>query len=160
MTVYCPPLDTSVGLRDWASTGVSDMAHQVKRALEESLEHYLETRLEFLLPEIENLYLDSDEASIPVDTETILAAKQFAYSLPRLGPIPEVSADPDGEISFDWVGSSGEMFSVSVNKQNRLAYAGWFGEKSRIHGIEQLAEGCPQQIVRGIEKATRRDRIG
>jgi hypothetical protein len=155
MTVYCPPLDTSLGLRDWASTGVSDLARQVKLALEESLEHYLKTRLELLLPEIEDLHMASDETSIPVDLDTIRAATQFAYSLPRFGPMPEVSADPDGEISFDWAGPSGEMFSVSVNKQNRLAYAGWFGEKSRIHGIEQLAEGCPQQIVRGIEKAIR-----
>lgn len=155
MTVYCPTLDASLGLRDWASTGVSDLARRVNQALEESLEHYLETRLELLLPEIQNLQTASDEISVPVDRDTIRAATQFAYSLPRFGPMPEVSADPDGEISFDWVGPSGEMFSVSVNKQNRLAYAGWFGEKSRIHGTEQLAEGCPQQIVRGIEKATR-----
>jgi hypothetical protein len=155
MTVYSPPIDTSLGLRDWASTGVSDAAHQVKLALEESLDHYLKTRLELLLPEIENLRVVSDETLIPVDPDTIRAATQFAYSLPRFGPLPEVSADPDGEISFDWIGPSGQMFSVSVNKQNRLAYAGWFGEKSRIHGIEQLAESCAQQIVRGIEKATR-----
>jgi hypothetical protein len=155
MTQFCPTLDTSLGLRDWASSGVSDVARQVKTAFEKSLEHYLETRLELLFPEIENLHVVSDETSTPVDPDTIRAAKQFAYSLPRFGPLPEVSADPDGEVSFDWAGPSGEMFSVSVNKQNRLAYAGWFGEKSRIHGIEQLAEGCPQQIVRGIEKAIR-----
>ena len=155
MTVYCPPVDTSLGLRDWASTGVSDAAYRLKQALEESLEHYLESRLEFLLPEIESLHDVSDGDSTPVDIDTIRAATQFAYSLPRFGPLPEVSADPDGEISFDWVGPSGELFSVSVNSQNRLAYAGWFGETSRIHGIEQLAEGCPQQIVRGIEKAIR-----
>jgi hypothetical protein len=155
MTVYCPPVDTSLGLRDWASTGVSDVARQLKLALEKSLDHYLETRLELLLPEIENTLGVSDETSIPVDLDTIRAATQFAYSLPRLGPLPEVSADPDGEISFDWAGPSGEMFSVSVDKHNRLAYAGWFGEKSRIHGIEQLAESCPKEIIRGIEKTTR-----
>jgi hypothetical protein len=155
MTQYCPTFDTSLGLRDFASAGVSDVARQVKRSLEESLGHYLEPGLERLLPEIENLRVVSDENPIAVDPGTIGAAELFAYSLPRFGPMPEVSADPDGEISFDWIGPSGRMFSVSVNKQNRLAYAGWFGEKSRIHGIEQLAESCPQQIVRGIEKATR-----
>jgi hypothetical protein len=155
MTQYCPTFDTSLGLRDWASTGVSDVARQVKQSLEESLGHYLKPRLELLLPEIEDLRVASDEGQIPVDSDTVNAAILFAYSLPRFGPMPEVSADPDGEISFDWIGPSGKMFSVSVNKQNRLAYAGWFGERSRNHGIEQLAESCPQQIVRGIEKATR-----
>ena len=154
MTVYCPPIATSLGLRSWASSGVSEVARQVKLSLDKSLEHYLETRLESLLPEIENLYSAPDQ-SIAVDLDTIHAATQFAYSLPRFGPLPEVSADPDGEISFDWTGQSGEMFSVSVNKHYRLAYAGWFGEKNRIHGIEQLGESCPQQVVRGIERATR-----
>jgi hypothetical protein len=155
VTIYCPSIDSSLGLRDWPSTGVSDVARQVKWALEKTLEHYLEPRLETLIPEIDSLRVASDASSVPVDVDTVHAAMQFAFSLPRLGALPEVSADPDGEISFDWAGPSGEMFSVSVNKHNRLAYAGWFGEKSRIHGIEQLAEGCPQQIVRGIEKATR-----
>ena len=109
MTVYCPAVDTSLGLRDWASTGVSDAARHVKMALEESLEHYLETRLGLLLPEIENLPVVCNETSIPVDPDTIRAATQFAYSLPRFVPIPEVSADPDGEISFDWTGPTGEI---------------------------------------------------
>jgi len=155
MTQYCPTFDTSLGLRGWASSGVSDVARQVEQSLEESLGHFLEPRLMFLVPEVESLMVDSDEGQTPVDADTVRAATQFAYSLPRFGPMPEVSADPDGEVSFDWVGPAGKMFSVSVNKNNRLAYAGWFGERSRIHGIENLAETCPQQIVRGIEKATR-----
>lgn len=155
MTVYCPSIDTSLAWHDWSSTGVSDVAGKLDVALEESLKHYLRTRLETLIPEVENLLVVSEKNSIPVDPATVHAAISFALSLPRLGATPEVSADPDGEISFDWAGPSGEMFSVSVNKHNRLAYAGWFGEQSRIHGIEQMAEGCPQQIVRGIEKTVR-----
>jgi len=155
MTVYCPQIDDCLGFRSFGSTGVSDVATQVEQAVEESLNHYLESRLEVLVPEIVSLHGVSDGASIPVDEHTVLAAVQFAYSLPRFGPMPEVSADPDGEVSFDWFGPSGEMFSVSVNKNKRLAYAGWFGEMSRIHGIEKLAESCPPQIVRGIQKATR-----
>ena len=150
MTEYCPSIDSSLGLRHLASTSVSDAARQVERSFEVSLRHYLRTRLETLVPEIENLNLVTYEASIPVDEDTIRAATQFVYSLPRFGPTPEVSVDPDGEISLDWASPSGKMFSVSVNKQNRLAYAGWFGEKSKVHGIEQLDEVCPQEIVRGI----------
>jgi|SRR5580692_2480615 hypothetical protein len=154
MTAYCAQFDASFGLRSGASTGVSDIAIQVDLAFRNTLRHYLQTRLELLLPDIESLSVVSDKSSTPVDADTIHAAKRFVLSLPRFGPTPEVSADPDGEISFDWAGPTGKMFSVSVNKQSRLAYAGWFGEKSRIHGIEQLVETCPQQIVRGIDKAT------
>ena len=153
MIALCPTMD-AFGLRA-TSIGVSSEAEAVEVLVRKSLEHYLEPRLGLLIPEI--LSLRDDSGGKPVDFATINAAIEFAYCLPRFAPVPEVSADPDGEISFDWLSPSGEMFSVSVNKQNRLAYAGWFGEKSKIHGIEQLAESCPEEIVRGIQKATERE---
>lgn len=150
MTALCPTMDV-FGLRA-TSMGVSPEAEAVELWVRQSLEHYLEPRLRLLIPEI--LSLRDDSGGKTPDRATIMAAIEFAYCLPRFVPIPEVSVDPDGEISFDWLSLSGELFSVSVNKQNQLAYAGWFGEKSRIHGIEQLAESCPEEIVRGIQKAT------
>jgi hypothetical protein len=148
MTMLCSTMDAfSLGT---LSVGVSAEADILEKSVKESFDHYLRPRLELLIPELEGLA----DAS---DFETIRAAIRFAYCLPRFAPLPEVSVDPDGEISFDWLSPSGEMFSVSVNKENRLAYAGWFGEKSRFHGIEQLAENCPQEILRGIQKATASD---
>ena len=140
------------------SVGVSREATDIEALVRRSVDHYLKPRLSLLLPEIESLRSASDSGRT-ADEDTIQAAIRFAYSLPRFGPLPEISLDPDGEISFDWIASSGtEMFSVSVNKENRLAFAGRFSEKSKVHGIEQMAEGCPPEILRGIEKATRRSR--
>lgn len=138
---------------DTTAIGFSTEANIVDKWFCRSLRHYLEPRLSLLIPEIENLADESDSGK-RADAETVGAALRFAYCLPRFAPLPEVSVDPDGEISFDWLTRNGEMFSVSINKQNRLAYAGWFGEKSRIHGVEQLAETCPSEIVRGIQRAT------
>ncbi len=157
MIAYCPTMDTSFRLPGWESAGVSDEAQRVVRLSEEAVDHYLAPKLVLLLPEIESLLDARDET--PVDSDTIEAAKLFAFLLPRFAALPEVSADPDGEISFDWLGPSGKMFSVSVNKQNRLAYAGWFGEKSRNHGIEELGESCPPEILRGIERVGRRQAV-
>ena len=154
MTVYCPPMDRSIGLRSWSSVGASTEAETIEEYFKKSLDHYLESRLQSLVPEILSLSGVNDNISTSVEEETISSAIQFAYCLPRFGPMPEVSRDPDGEIAFDWTGSTGKMFSVSVNKQKRLAYAGWFGEGSRIHGVEQMAKECPKQIVQGIENAT------
>ena len=133
------------------NVGVSSEAIGLRAFLKRSFDHYLEPRLNLLVPEIESVVKDEPV----VKADTFGAAIRFAYCLPRFGPLPEVSVDPDGEISFDWISPSGdEMFSVSVNNQNQLAYAGWFGEKSRVHGIEQLGQSCPQEIIRGIFKAT------
>jgi hypothetical protein len=144
-------MGTSFRLFGWESAGVSDEAQQLENLLEEYYGHYLEPRLDLLLPEIKSLSATSET---PVDSDTIEAAERLARLLPRFGALPEVSADPDGEITFDWLGPSQKMFSVSINKHCRLAYAGWFGQKSRVHGIEQLGDECPQELVRGIEKAT------
>jgi len=138
------------------SVGVSREASNIETSVRDSVHHYLKPRLDLLLPEIEGLG-DASDSGLVADEDTIQAAIRFAYSLPRFGPLPEISLDPDGEISFDWIAPSGtEMFSVSVNKESRLVFAGRFGEKSKVHGIEQMAEGCPPEILRGIEKATRR----
>lgn len=153
MTTACPAMDV-FGLYT-TGVAVSPEASVLEEKFRQSLDHYLEPRLNLLIPEIEGL---SDSGSVLADSETIQAAIRFAYCLPRFAPIPEVSVDPDGEISFDWLSPNGEMFSVSVNRRNRLAYAGWFGEKSRVHGIEQLVENCPQEIIRGIQKATLSER--
>ena len=153
MTIYCGtlPMPMQWG-QDLAGVGVSDAAATIKVKLKESVNHFLEPRLRLLIPEIQEAV--SEEDSARVQDDTIRAAKDFARTLPRFGPLPEISVDPDGEISFDWIEPSGEkMVSVSVNGQNRLAYAGWFGEKSRVHGIEQLGESCPQEILLGIQKA-------
>jgi hypothetical protein len=156
MIALCPAMDT-LGLST-TSVGVSAEATELQECVKRSFRHYLEPRLQLLLPEIQEA---ASEQASRVDEATIRAAELFAYYLPRFGPLPEVSVDPDGEISFDWIAPSGnKMFSVSVNNQSRLAYAGWFGEKSRIHGVEQLAENCPQEILRGIQKATCSERQG
>lgn len=46
------------------------------------------------------------------------------------------------------------MFSASIDRSGRIAYAGRFGERSKVHGVEELSDSLPQEILRGIEKAT------
>lgn len=157
MTVYSPPIDRFPfwAVDEQMETGFGIEAMQLRRNIEESLKHYLMPRLEQLVFPISNVFASSQSEEFPVAIETATAALEFARLLPRMVPLPEVSSDPDGEIAFDWGTPSGKMFSVSVNESGRLAYAGWFGETSRIHGTERLAGEVPQEILRGIQKASR-----
>jgi hypothetical protein len=115
-------------------------------------------RLEMFFPQIISLVSETSEVQdsdmSPVSYETAQAALCFALLLPRSFPNPEVAADPDGEISFDW-SKSGKMFSVSISGEGRVSYAGRFSDKSKIHGIEQLSETIPSEVLRGIEKTIR-----
>lgn len=137
--------------------GVSEPARDIAERWQAFCKHYSEPRRQILEPEIMAL-LGSDagnEESVAVNYETAEQAVAFARLLPRALPIPEVAPDPDGEISFDWTGKSGKMFSVSIGSDGRISYAGRFGDNSKIRGIEQLSEVFPREIFFGIEKALR-----
>ncbi len=160
MTVCCPTIDGTYNFGMRTEAGSSEVALSIGRLHEESLRHFAEPRIESLAAEIDQLVSEAGsevfaEGSIPVDIYTADAALQFARILPWSLPLPEVASDADGDISFDWVGPSGKMFSVSFNRSGRIAYAGRFGERSKIHGTEQLSEACPQEVMRGISRATR-----
>ena len=137
--------------------GASEPARIIAEHLRLVCEHYSKPRREILEPEIMAL-LGSDagnQESVAVNGETARKAVAFAMLLPRALPIPELAPDPDGEISFDWTGKSGKMFSVSIGADGRITYAGRFGDKSKTHGVEQLSEVFPREILLGIERALR-----
>lgn len=153
-------LENSPAIVGTYETGASEAASKLNRQIENFVVHYSEPRLSILVPEMMSLVRSTsqgncDTETAPVSESTMREAVKFALLLPKSLPIPEISADPDGDISFDWVNRAGFMFSVSVSATGRLAYAGRFGEKSRVHGIEQLSEACPHEILRGIEKVSR-----
>jgi hypothetical protein len=82
----------------------------------------------------------------PVTPQARAAAEEFLGALPTTWPPPEMAADPDGEISFEWARDPHWVFSVSVSPEGRLSYAGLFGV-NRVHGAESFVGQLPQAIV-------------
>jgi len=153
---YCPVLDPQLSIIH-AEAGAGDVAAGLSQRIQDFREHYDRPRMDILIPEIQGLIESSVVGTagaqvIPVDSETVNRAIAFARLLPKSLPLPEVAPDPDGEISFDWTGSSGRMFSVSINGMGRLAFAGRFGDKSKIHGTEDFSGQLPSEVLRGIRK--------
>ena len=89
----------------------------------------------------------------PVAFETYRNAEQFVHALPNGMPQPQVSIDPDGEISFEWYAAPNRVFSVSVGPDNELAYAGLFGA-SRTYGTEVFFDEVPEVILQNIKRLT------
>ena len=90
------------------------------------------------------------EDAVPVQQ----GARQYAITVvAELAPgtrFPEVSVDPDGEISLGWhVGE--DVFSVSVSGTGRLSYAGLFGT-SDCHGTEWMVAQVPVEITRQLDR--------
>lgn len=95
-----------------------------------------------------NLDQAFEEASVPhwdgydaaaVTREAYEAAKAFLEALPASWPSPDIAADPDGEVSFEWSRSPHRTFVVSVGPGGVANYAGLFG-RARIHGMEPLLD--------------------
>lgn len=71
---------------------------------------------------------DGDGAD-PIDAETVLVAKRFVKLLPGEIELPEISADPHGNVDFDWCLDNGTLFTISIGKEGEVAMAGMRQDK-------------------------------
>lgn len=144
--------------------GYSESSQMVKGYLKEIREHYMApaTRKRVMLAwddafrDIVENYLeegwDGYDAS-PVTEQTIKEAYKFICLLPLSLPTPdEISADPDGDISFEWYKATNYIFTVSVSEKKTIAYAGIFGTYTKVHGSEYFDFKIPSSILDNIKK--------
>jgi hypothetical protein len=92
------------------------------------------------------------EESMPVSPSVIERAVNFIRALPPDLALPDVGADPDGSIAFDWIVTRARVFSVSVGATNRLAFA-WIDGTDRGHGVERFdGDAVPSRVLAGIRE--------
>jgi hypothetical protein len=90
------------------------------------------------------------EGAKPIDEVAATLASDFVRALPDRSPLPEVSPEPDGALSFDWIESRHRLFSLSIGTSNRLAYA-WIDGAERGHGVAVFdGENIPLRILQGV----------
>jgi hypothetical protein len=94
---------------------------------------------------------DLSEAGLPETNEAAANRLQaFVRALPSDIPIPELSTDPDGAISLDWVESRDRLFSLSIGHNHRLAYA-WIHGGGHGHGVAEFnGAKIPNDIIQQI----------
>lgn len=87
----------------------------------------------------------------PIDFAAVLQVARFLRALPDRVPLPEISPEPDGSVSLDWIQSRSRLFSVSVSGGNRLAYV-WVDGTDSGHAVERFnGQSIPLRILQGIE---------
>jgi hypothetical protein len=65
---------------------------------------------------------------------------------PTTTPTPEVSADSDGEVSFDWIFGERKALTVSISPTGRCTYAWMLGQRTS-RGTEWFEDEIPAPIV-------------
>ena len=93
---------------------------------------------------------DGDEASA-IDPAAVMTAKDFVRAMPNEMPMPEFAPEPDGSVSLDWIHSRNRLFSLSIGRSNRLAYA-WLDGADRGHGVARFdGLSIPSRVLEGIQ---------
>jgi hypothetical protein len=90
----------------------------------------------------------------PVSRATLQGAREFSDALPEEWPAPDISADPDGAISFEWARDTHWVFTLSIAGDGQISYAGLFGA-SRVHGVEPFRGTIPDAIRAGLGRLFR-----
>ncbi len=93
---------------------------------------------------------DGDGAEA-ISTETHDVARRLLESLPRDMPLPSVSAEPDGQLNFEWYQAPRRLLSASVNSQGTLYWAALIGSEDP-RGSCQFADQFPQTLLYWIGK--------
>ena len=88
-----------------------------------------------------------------VELSTYVYASQFLRLLPIGAPLPEVSADTDGEILFEWDFGPRQILTVSVSRDGTLSFASLFGH-AKNYGTEPLREGLPLVVSDSLVRFT------
>ncbi len=109
------------------------------------------------LKQLEEALMEADtdgwkgENSVAVPLPVAYHSLRFLRLLPDDIPNPDIVAEPNGEIEFDWYKNSDRLFSLSVNGNGRINYAGRTPE--RISGnCKLLKNSCPLIIINSIKK--------
>ncbi len=75
--------------------------------------------------------------------------------VPGTVPVPDVFADPDGDVVLDWSRNTRWTFSVSVTPRGELHYAGLFGD-GRLRGREPFfTDELPDTVRNGLLRVYR-----
>ena len=115
------------------------------RSLEESLDKLVEVYVESSEPNWDGY------GAAPLTEESLRNAAIFLCTLPQDLPTPDISADAQGEIHFEWFSNPYRTFSVSIGSKGVASYAGLFGA-SRTRGFEFQSNWTAPNIVSNIKR--------
>jgi len=88
--------------------------------------------------------------AVPMDLAAVALAESFLRALPDGVPMPECSPEPDGSVSLDWCSAKNRLFSVSIGRSNRLAFA-WLDGNDKGHGVARFdGVAVPARVLLGL----------
>jgi hypothetical protein len=166
MTATFAPLGRMTGLiTPPRSTARSEPAMRLSEMQEEIRKHLLSSFVignatGQAMAQLENLRTEASfvgwdgYGATPINPFACLYAKLFLNTLPTTAPIPEVSADPDGEVALDWAFGERRMLTVSIGPTGRCTFA-WMNGQSTHRGTEWMDDEIPASVAFALSQLDR-----
>lgn len=89
--------------------------------------------------------------AVAISEDVYEEAKKIINLLPSAIPMPEIVAEPNGDIGFEWRRDKGQVFAISVGGKHRITYAGIFSG-NKVHGSEYFEETLPLAIIQHLRR--------
>ena len=139
------------------STAQSESAQRLDEMQERVRKHRLDSYVmrhatEKVLTELDEVRLEASRVgwdgygARPLDPASYDFAIRFLNALPTSTPLPEVSADADGEIALDWIFGERKALTVSIGPTGRCTFAWMLGQRTYL-GIDWIDDDIPETIV-------------
>lgn len=166
MTTTLAPLGSVAGLiAPSKSTAQSEPAKSLSRMREDIRHHLLASYVignatGQVLDRLEELRLEASRegwdgyGAKPLNPLAYVFARFFLNALPTTAPIPEVSADSDGEVALDWVFGERMALTVSIGPTGRCTFA-WIIGQSTYRGTDWIEDEIPASIVFALGQLAR-----
>jgi hypothetical protein len=87
----------------------------------------------------------------PMGSESYIFAKAFIKALPTEAPVPELSADTDGEVALDWSFGPRRALTVSIGPTGRCTFAWVLGKRSN-RGTDWIEDEIPASIASALRQ--------
>ena len=92
----------------------------------------------------------------PVSRNSLEAAYRLADRIPYHVSLPEIGAEPDGNLTMEWYTSPSQLLNLSISSNGKLHYAAIFADGSSHYGTENGLSGFPFILKVLIEKVMER----
>lgn len=160
MNIACIPMNYRNPFFIPIDRGVSETAVTLQKTVEEILGDCSrsvtlddQSMMHALLEVLEECSVDNWDGygAKSISLDSYRNAQLFAMTLPTTIPLPEVSVDPDGEVSFEWYRGPRMVFSLSISAHNEINYAGLFGH-NKVNGKEYFYDEIPKAIFDNLDR--------
>lgn len=86
----------------------------------------------------------------PLNINSIYYALMFVLSLPKILPLPELVAEPNGELGIQWA-SKGNSLAVSIDSNKNITFGGISENGGEIYGTTKFSEEIPDVLLAHIK---------